>query len=324
MRRRRFLATLALAAAPSVLAQARKPVKIGILFPSPQSRIPGTWSAALLSALEEFGYREGAGLTLEYRDWGSNVEALPKLARELIAAKCDLMFALGPELPARALQDARSPAPIVFVAVDYDPIERGLVRSLRQPDRNTTGVYVPQNALVAKRFEVLREVVPKARNFLVMSDVHSRDQVAAARTAAEASGVRLTLVEFHQPPYDFQGAFETARKAKVQGVVQLASPGFHLRRDEISELLLKHRLPAVGSNVQQAEAGYLLTVGPDINKTTQRAARIAVRIFKGAKPAEIPVEQADEVDLTINAKTAKALGMKMPESVLARATRIVQ
>lgn len=320
MNRRRFTtATALLAIAPAVVAQARKPVKIGMLNPS-GSR---AWGEALKDALADLGYREGAGATLEHRDWG-NEEALPKRARELIEAKCDLVFAYGPEAPVRAMQNARPPMPVVFIAVDFDPVARGIVPDLRRPDRNTTGVYIPQGALVAKRFEVLREVAPKARNFLVMSDVHSRDQVAAARTAAEASGVRLTLVEFHKPPYDLHGAFETARKAKVQGVVKLASPAFHLRRDEIAELLLKHRLPAVGSSVQQAEAGYLMTLGPDTRKTTQRAARIANRILKGAKAADIPVEQADEVVLTLNAKIAKALGVTIPESIRARATRVVE
>jgi putative ABC transport system substrate-binding protein len=323
MKRRRFLTASVLSAiAPATLAQPRKSLRIGMLGPTALQR--SVYVGALVQSLADLGYRDGAGMTLEYRASDGIAERYPKQARELIELKCDLIYALGPEAPARALQDARSPVPIVFLAVDYDPLEKGIVASLRQPDRNTTGIYVPQAALVVKRMEILREVLPRARSFLVLADVFSKDQLRPVRVVADAAGIRLTIVEFTDYPYDLESAFEAGRKAKVDGMIGLASPVFPQRRDEIVALLAKHRLPAIGSNPLQVEAGYLLTLGPHVGKTTRRAAEIGVRILKGAKPSEIPVEQADEFELTVNAKTARALELKIPESVLARATRIVQ
>jgi len=134
----------------------------------------------------------------------------------------------------------------------------------------------------------------------------------------------MTLVEFSNPPYDFAPAFAAARKARADGMVVLNSPVFFPRNGELAALQIKHRLPAIAGRTPSVEAGYLFGLAEDPVKTTRRAAQIAVRILKGAKPADIPVEQADEFELAINVKTAKALGLKIPESVLARATRIVQ
>lgn len=163
--------------------------------------------------------------------------------------------------------------PLIFLAVNYDPLERGLVGSLRRPDRNTTGVYLPQNEMVAKRVEIMREILPVARRFLVLADAFSKHQIAAAT---------------------------------------------------LSALALKLRLPTIGVVAQQVAAGFLLSLNADAAKATRRVAEIGARILKGAKPADIPVEQADEFELVINAKTARSLGVKIPESVMARATRIIQ
>lgn len=309
----------AVLATGAVRAQVRQ-VRVGILHPLPRG--PNAVTAmAILERMAELGYREGAAMKVEYRTGGDDY---PKAAKELIDAKCDVFFAIGPEAAVKALQVARAPAPIVFYAIDYDPVAKGIVSSLGRPDRNSTGIFVPQNALVAKRFELLRELLPDARNFLVLSDVHSRDQVAPARAAAEASGVRMTLIEFLNPPYDFAAAFATARKERADGMVVLNSPVFFARGKELAALQLEHRLPAVGGRLPWVEAGFVSGLAEDSVKATRRAAQMALRIIKGAKPADIPVEQADEFELAINAKTAKALGVKVPESVLARATKIVQ
>jgi len=212
---------------------------------------------------------------------------------------------------------------LIFLAVSYEPLEKGLVGSLRRPDRNTTGVYLPQNEMVAKRVEIMREVLPAARRFLVFADVFSRDQIAAARKAAEATRVELTLTEFAGQSYDFSGAFEAAIKAGAEAFMTLASPAFAIHASALSALALKHRLPSIGTAAQLTEAGFLLSLNADAAKATRRVAEIAVRILKGTKPADIPVEQADEFELVVNAKTARALGVKIPESVMARATRIV-
>ena len=309
------------AAAPALIFAQARPVRIGMLSPRPLAE--SSYAPGVVRRLAELGYRDGAEAVIEYRSTDGFAERYPKLARELIALQCDIVFAIGTELAARALQDARSPAPLVFVAVSYDPLEKGIIGSLGRPDRNTTGIYVPENALVAKRLEVMHEVVPAARRFLVLSDTISRDQLPMAHKAAEAAGVQLTIVEFSRQPYDYENAFQAGRNAGVQAAIVLTSSVFATDRAKISALLAKRHLPGISNSLQLAEAGVLIGLNVDIAKLTRRAAEIAARILKGAKPADIPVEQADEFVLVINAKTARILGVKIPESVLARATRII-
>jgi putative ABC transport system substrate-binding protein len=273
--------------------------------------------------LSELGYREGKTLQVEHRSADGLAERFGQLARELIDAKCDVIFAVGPEQPVRALQTAGSSVPIVFVAVDYDPIEKGVVTSLSRPDRNTTGVYVPQGQLAAKRLEIMREVLPRARRFLVLADLFSRDQLPAVREVAHSAGVELTVVEFTKPPYDLQGAFDTGRQAQVDGLIGLTSPVTATRAAELAELLIKFRLPAGGWPSGIGKSGFLFGYGDQPAQVSRKAANIAARILKGTKPVDIPVEQADEFVLVINSSIARALGVRIPESVMARATSIV-
>ncbi len=145
------------------------------------------YAGPIVRRLGELGYREGAGMILEFRSADGFADRYPKQARELIALKCDLIFVVGPELPVQTLRDAHSPVPVVFLAIDYDPLEKRVVTSLSRPDSNITGVYVPQGALAAKRLEIMREVVPTARRFLVLADVFSKDQLEAVRRTANAA-----------------------------------------------------------------------------------------------------------------------------------------
>jgi putative ABC transport system substrate-binding protein len=317
MKRRQLLLASALSALVPLggFAQPR-PAKVGLLGARPLAE--SVYAGGIVRAFAELGYRD-----IEYRSADGFADRYPKLARELIDLKCALIIAFGPEQPARALQDARSPVPVVILAVDYDPVEKAIIASLRKPDRNTTGVYLPQNQMVAKRIEVMREILPAARRFLVLADIFSKDQVAAARSAAEAARVDLTLIEFATQPYDYAGGFNTARKEGAEALVALSSPVFATNAAALSALALKHRIPSIGSTVQQVATGFLLSFNADPAKATRRVAEIAVRILNGTKPEGIPVEQADEFELAVNAKTARSLGLKIPESVLARATRII-
>jgi ABC-type uncharacterized transport system substrate-binding protein len=321
--RRRFLIASSLGALTPAWALAQtRPVKVGILLARPLTQ--SFYGPGIVQRLSELGYREGAGVTLEHRSADGVAERFPKLARELIDAKCNLIFAIGPEQPVRALQIAGSSVPIVFVAVDYDPVEKGVITSFNRPDRNTTGVYIPQAALAAKRLQIMREVIPSARRFLVLSDVFSRDQLPALRNSAAITGLQLTEIEFTKSPYDFEAAFDSARKAQVDGLIGLTSPVFATRAAELGVLLRKYRLPAAAWVEAVTIEGFLFGYSDDPAKVTRRAAEIGARILKGAKPSDIPVEQADEYLFAINATTARTLGVKVPESVLARATRIVQ
>jgi len=322
MKRRQLLigGTLAAIGFSRAAAQARR-AKIGML--SARSHSESFYASGVVQRLAELGYGERAGIVFEFRSAESKVDQYPKLARELVEQKCDVIFAIGPVYTARALQDARSQAPVVFLAIDYDPLEKRIITSLGRPGGNITGVYIPQAELAAKRMQIMREVVPAARRFLVFVDVYSMDQIGAVRKAAEAARVELTVIEFSKPPYDYPGAFEAGRKARVEALIGLASPVFGANTAALSALLLKYRLPGATSVVPYVEAGFLISYGADVRKVSRRVAEMGARILNGAKPADIPVEQADEFELAVNARTARALGVKLPESVLARATRII-
>jgi putative ABC transport system substrate-binding protein len=259
-------------------------------------------------------------MILEFRSADGRPERYSTQARELIDLKCDVIFTLGSHLPARALLDLGTAVPSVFWAGDYDPVEKGIVKSLTKPGGYMTGVYAPQAAVVAKRMEVLRDLVPQPKRFAVFADPWSKDHVAAAKAAAETLRVQLSLTEFSAQPYDFEGAIEGARRDGAQGIVFLNSPVFAERFPDISPLLVKRRMPSVGG----AYSGVLIRYHGNTEKAGARVADIGVRVLKGQRPADIPVEQNDEYVIVINTRVAKAIGITIPESVRARATRIVQ
>jgi len=300
-------------------AQARPP-RIGILSGLPLDK--SIAAPVLLDALAELGYRDKAGMILEYR-YSTNTVEIPRVAKELVAADCDVLFALISENIVRALRDAGS-TPIVFLAFDFDPVDKGIIRSLRRPENNMTGVYVPVADLLAKRLEIAREVLPNAQRFIVLADIHTKDQLAALRKAAAQWHVRLTVVEYMQHPYDLTSAFETARREKVDGLILLTSPVFSAEREKLSALFVKYKMPSFVPPNIVAFPGSLLSYGVHPKKPYRRAAELGVQILKGAKAGEIPVEQADDYELVINVKTARSLGLRIPESVMARATAIVQ
>ena len=303
-----------------VLAQSR-PVRIGVLLARPYQE--SFFARPVVQRLADFGYREGTTMVVEHRSADGDAERFPKLARELAEAKCDLVFAIGPHHAARALQALGRDTPIVILAVDYDPLESGIVTSLTKPDRNTTGVYVPQGQLAAKRLEILREIVPQAQRFLVFSDVFCRDQLPPLQAAAQVGKVHLTIIEFGRPPYDFTAAFASGQRAQVEGFVGLTSPAFANQAGAMASLLTEHRLPSVGWTTNIERIPFLVGYAADTLKGARKTADIAVRILKGAKAADIPVEQVDEFELVINGPIARKLALKIPESVMARATRIV-
>lgn len=290
---------------------------------APRPLAESFYTGLIVQRLRELGYREGSGMVLEYRATRAVPQRYPEMAHELVALKCDLIFAVGPDNGVIALRDARTSIPVVFLAIDFDPLQSGIVTSLGRPGSNITGVYVPQGELAAKRLDILREVLPSAKRFLIFSDEFTRDQLATLRRRADSIGAQLVIAEFSRQPYDYAAAFDTARKEKAEALVGLASAVFAADGAKIGALLAEARLPSAGTSAAMAERGFMLSYGPDNSKITRRVAEIAVRILKGAKPAEIPVEQADEFTLVVNGPVASKLGLRIPESVMARATRII-
>jgi putative tryptophan/tyrosine transport system substrate-binding protein len=322
LNRRRFIALGALAAfAPGIRAQLR-PARIGILGPAPLET--SQYASSVVRSFTELGYAEGARATFLYRYADGGFDLYRRQAQDLAARDCDLLIAIRTESSARALQLARPGGPILFVAVDYDPLESGVVTNLRRPDRGATGVYVPQNVLVGRRVEMLREMLPKASRLMVFADSYSTNQIDAARKAAAASNFQLMLVQFTSQPYDYNTYLQSKRGVGADAFMALASPAFARDRQQIQEGLSHLRLPGVGANPMQAEAGFLLSLGSNIPKVARRAAEVGVRMLSGAKPAAVPVELAEETELVLNAATARALGVRIPEAVRARAVRVIE
>jgi putative ABC transport system substrate-binding protein len=319
--RRQLLLATASSALGVRLAFAQSRPVVGILAPVP--RVQSVVTPLLLERLAELGYRDGATMSVEYR-YAARPDLASAEVRALLERKCDLIFAVGTEANARALREATSSVPVVLIAFEYDPVESGIVASFARPGRNITGVYVPVPALVGKRVEIAHEIMPTASRYLVLADRFSGTQVPSMREAADARGLQLTVVEFAQSPYDLAGAFEAGRKAGVNGVFLLLSPELFARRKEISELLGRHRLPGFAPGVMAHDAGMLASYTVDSPNFIRRAAEMGERILKGAKASNIPLEQPGEYSIVINLTTARALGIKVPYSVLSRATKVIE
>ena len=318
MNRRQLLTALVLAPLSSAFAQSRA-TKVGFLLAVPLAK--SVLAPIVVSRLGELGYRDGKSSTFVYRSGDGIPDRFPQLARELVEAKCDLIFAIGPEHAARALKAATTTIPIVFFANDYDPLRADVVRNLARPGANITGVYVPEPELVAKRVELIRESLPAARRLLVFSDPFSVDQLGAARKAAQSAGLEIVIVEFSKPPYDLVKALE--RATEVDALMVMTSPALFASLETLRAPLTKRRLPSIGTGGYTAR-GILFGFGAVGDVALRRTAEIGVAILKGTSPSAIPVEQPREYEFTINATLAREIGLKIPESLSARATRIIQ
>jgi putative ABC transport system substrate-binding protein len=319
--RRQFLLAGALGALAAPRATAQVRVRIGILAGVPREKSVAT--PLLLERLAELGYREGITLAVDYR-YSTKPDRYPALVRELIERKCNLVFSVGTRTAARALREAHASVPVVLIAVEYDPVETGIVESFARPGRNITGVYIPIAALAAKRVELAHEMLPATRHYLVLADRFSKTEVQGLQSAADARGLRLTVVDLAEPTHDMAAAFETGRKTGASGVLLVTSAEVVARRKEIFALIERHRLPAIVPDLLAGDPGILASYSVDGRKFARRAADMADRILKGARASEMPLEQPHEYSVVVNLRTAKTLGIAIPPSVLARATRVIE
>jgi putative ABC transport system substrate-binding protein len=321
-RRRLVIALGAAAIAPRNSFAQQRIARIGIL--SNNDRASSGTFPHMIKRLAALGYVEGKNLTIEYRNGGSNAEQTVTQVREMLNLNLDLIMTTGPALPVRALITEKAVLPVVFLAIDYDPVESGFVASYNRPGGNYTGVYIAQPALAIKRFELVREIVPASKRFLVLYDMFCKDQFAAVREVAAKAAMRLEPVEFKAPPYDYATAFAQGNRAGAQALIGMMSPQFFYDRAKIAALAVQNRLPAIGGANPFAEAGFLASYGAPFEKVAERSVEIAVRILNGAKPGDLPVEQVNVFEFAINMKTAKALGVKIPQSILVRADKVIE
>ena len=282
------------------------------------------YNVAFVQRLRELGFVDGRNLLIEYRSAGGRVEKLPELAAELARQQCDIYLAPGPEATLTALERATGDAPIVMVANDYDPVATGHVAGLAQPGGRITGVYQLQDELSAKRLELLKELLPRGRKIAVLADTATKGQLVVVRAAAKKLGLELLVHEFTRAPYDFEAAFVEFARARADGLLPLGSGLFVPARQKIPELALKYRLPGMFNTTLWTEAGGLLSYGVNFSAAYRRAAEQMGLILNGAKPAAMPVEQSTVFELAVNLKTAKALGIAIPQPILLRAVRVIE
>ena len=319
-----MLAVALLAAPPVASAQdAGRVYRLGILSPSPMpDPAVATTPNLVPSALRELGYVEGRNLVVVRRFAEGQVDRLPDLARDLIQQRVDVIVAVSEAI--RAARDATTSIPIVM-GFGFNPVEQGFVASLARPGGNITGVlYAPEGQLVGKRLELIREAIPRATRIAVLAtrDSDSRAQLSAARKAAPALGVKLVVVELQGADYD--RAFATMVAERAEALFILSSTTLNRDRRQIIERAAQHRLPAMYEWREQAEVGGLMSYGGSLIVLSRRVAAYVDKIFKGAKPADLPVERPTTYDLVINLKTARALGLTIPPSLLSRADQVIE
>jgi putative ABC transport system substrate-binding protein len=323
MERRAFISSLAggfLTAPLAATAQpATKVVRLGVLLfstPAAEPNLP-----ALLAGLRDLGYVEGRNIALEYRGAEGRPERVSGLAHQIVALKPDLIVVLGGDL-VPFVKNATSTIPVVMLT-SQDPVEAGVVASFARPGGNLTGVAFVSSETAGKRLQFLKEAVPSLTRVAVLwnpdhPDGEYRDTEAAARRL----GIHLQSLEVRRPE-EFGGAFEAATRARSEALMVVSSRFMNLNRSRVLEFVGKQRVPLVTGWGPWARAGSFMSYGPDLDALVRRAATHVDKILRGAKPADLPIEQPSKFELVINLKTARALGLTIPQSLLQRADQVI-
>jgi putative tryptophan/tyrosine transport system substrate-binding protein len=323
------LALCALLLALSFPADAQQPAKvprIGFLSgrgdPTPTSPDPN--AAAFRQGLRDLGYIEGKNIVVEYRYFEGKVDRIPSLVAELLPLKLDVLVCVN-TLAIRAFKQATKTLPIVMVIND-DPVTTGIVDSLARPGGNVTGLTRLTRELSGKRLELLKEAVPKLSRVGVLDDATT--DIGASfqdfEPAARALKIQLQSLEVRGPNPDLEGAFQAAAKGRVNALITVRTALLINYRKQIADLAIKNRLPSIQEGSDFVEAGGLMSYSASDTEVFRRAAYYVDRILKGAKPADLPVEQPTKFELLINIKTAKQIGVTIPPEVLARANRLIK
>jgi putative tryptophan/tyrosine transport system substrate-binding protein len=324
MRRRKFITLLSGAALlPPGGVRAQEPgrtYRLGNLSGSPRD---APYTIAFFDELRRLGFIEGKNLAIDPRGFGLRNEQFPEVAAELVTARVDVILA-GGDAAIRAAQRATMTTPILAIADDM--VGEGLVRSMARPGGNTTGISILATELDGKRQEILIEIVPGARRIAALADPNSTAdrQLEALHDAARAHGIELSIYPIAKPE-EVSGAIDAAKKAGAAAVNVLASPLLNAQRQVIIERAAALRLPTIYQWPEVAEEGGLAAYGPRFARIQRDIwARQLVKLLKGTKPADLPVEQPITFELVINLKTAKAIGLAVPPSILARADDVIE
>jgi ABC-type uncharacterized transport system substrate-binding protein len=326
--RREFIAFLGGAGAASPIAapgqQAPKTLRIGAA--STFSKNFPLW-VAFRTRLRELGYIEGQNLVFEFLELGNQVvqgstisAAMEELAHQ---RKVDIIVEAGEEVSLQAAM-ATATLPIVMLAVTYDPVARGYVSSIARPNGNVTGLFLRRPEFVEKQIGLVRSNFAETTRLAVLWDAQTADQFRAAERVAKSLPLELQPLKLENPPYDFDAAFEVISRRSPQMVLVLSSSIFALHRLRLAELATRYRLPTMFTSKAYVQAGGLLSYGPDITAMFRGAADYVDRLAKGAKPSDLPIDQPTKFELVINLKTARDLGLDVPDKLLALADEVIQ
>ena len=320
------LVALGLLATPcSAVAESRKIWQVGVLSPFSSASGPAPSFSAFRDRLRELGYVEGESLSFEYRWAEGKYERLPELAAELARRKVDVLLSAWSTPAALAAKNATTTIPIVFIGVG-DAVSVGLVASLARPGGNVTGSTFLSDETIGKQLQLLKEAVPRMSRVATLTN---RDNPAygAMLQGIEAMGRQIDVQVVRlgiQREDDLPLAFESAKRERVGGLVMLRDPVLITHRARLVELAAQYRLPAMYGMREFVVAGGLMSFEPSLPELHRRAAGLVDKIFKGAKPAELPIEQSSQFELAINLRTAGALGLTIPSSMRLRANHLVE
>jgi putative tryptophan/tyrosine transport system substrate-binding protein len=323
MQRRKFITLVGGAAVAWPLksrAQSDRMLRVGTASTQPRS---STLWKSFEQRMAELGYQEGKNYTFDYLNV-PKIEEYETGYRQLATRGVDIVVASGPEISLKSALASSTAKPIVMVAVDYDPIARGYVTSLARPTGNVTGLFLEQIELTAKRLQLLKSAFPNTLDVTVFRDRTSVDQWQAAQAAASPLGLRLAGVDLGDPPFDYDKALTQANSGN-RGTLFVLASGFFLRdRERLADFALRHRIISMFCFREVADAGGLLSYGPSFVGMYRRAAEYVDRIARGAKPADLPIEQPTKFELVVNLKTARVLGITIPPDLLVQAEEVIE
>jgi putative ABC transport system substrate-binding protein len=325
MDRRRFVGafagSLAIASPLARAQQSTRVYRIGFLLGATADSVASLYKA-LVEGLHELGYVEGRNVVFEQRYGNGQMERLPDLAAELVRSKVDVIVT-GTNVHVAAVRKATSSIPIVFIFA-ADPVRSGFVKTLAHPGSNATGLSADASPeLWPKYLTMLREIVPKLSRVGIMGQVATQVGFSELQDASRKLDVALEVADIPGPE-DFDRAFAALIAKKVGALLVIIGPVTYLLKERIADAALKYRLPTISNANQYAQAGLLMSYGPDLTDLYRRAANYVDKILHGANPAELPVEQPSKYELAINLKTARVLGITMPQALLMRAEEVIQ
>jgi putative tryptophan/tyrosine transport system substrate-binding protein len=318
-----LIIAFAMCGAVATAQQPTKVPRIGFQTDAPISAVTARIEA-FRQGLRELGYIEGKNIIIEWRSAEGKIERRSEIAAELARLKVDVIVSAGPTVT-RAVKEATSTIPIVM-AQDPDPVGNGFVASLARPGGNITGLATLSTEISGKQLELLKEIVPKLSRVAVIGNSTNPGDSQALREVVLAAGsfeIYLRYLDVLDPK-DLETTFRSAAKGRADALVLLGNPILNAHRKPIVDLAAKHRLPAIYSRPEYIESGGLMYYGTSYNDSFRRAATYVDKILKGAKPADLPVEQATKFELIVNLKAAKQIGLIIPPNVLARADRVIK